>query len=101
MHNTQNICQILESQLKSLKIGENDIETEKRMYCMLAYSCLWGALGSVISQSYGAAEAAMKEAFDDLQFPRGETIFDFYINDDTQKGFLAWGQKVPEFAYDK
>jgi dynein heavy chain len=43
----------------------------------------------------------MKDIFPNLRFPRGETIFDFYVDNETQKCYLDWESKLQEFKYER
>ena len=37
------------------------------------------------------------QIFSNLRFPKGETVFDFYIDPEYQKCFLDWESKLEEF----
>lgn len=42
-----------------------------------------------------------KETFQQLRFPRCETIFDFIVDPISQKNFIPWEGKMEEFIYNK
>lgn len=39
--------------------------------------------------------------FPNLRFPKGETIFDFFLDPETQKCFLDWESKLEAFKFDR
>ena len=42
----------------------------------------------------------VKDSFSHLKYPRGETVFDFLI-DETQRCYIDWQSKELTFTYDK
>lgn len=62
---------------------------------------VWGFGGGISYVNNAELITIIEEVFPDITFPRAESIFDHFINPDTQQGFVNWSTKVPEFVFDK
>ena len=62
---------------------------------------IWGLCGGISYVHNSEVQSIIEDSFTDITFPRSESIFDHFVNPDTQQGFLNWSTKVPEFVFDK
>ena len=65
------------------------------------YALIWGLGGGISSNHNSEITSLIEECFTDITFPRADSIFDHFVNPDTQQGFVNWSTKVPEFEFDK
>ena len=62
---------------------------------------IWGLCGGISYVHNAEMQSIVEDSFTDITFPRAESIFDHFVNPETQQGFLNWSTKVPEFVFDK
>ncbi|KRX08296.1 P-loop containing nucleoside triphosphate hydrolase [Pseudocohnilembus persalinus] len=96
----QNICNFLQIYLSKFKNDKHFDENKKKLNHILAFSFIWGVTAGVSDKDYDQLDLVIKDVFQHLRFPKGETIFDFYI-DDSQKCFLDWESQLEDFVYEK
>lgn len=68
---------------------------------MYAFSLIWGVCAAVDQRHYDVLDVHFKEMFQQLRFPRCETIFDFMVDPQTQKNFIPWEGRMEEFVFSK
>lgn len=82
--------------------GEALDETMKKLNYMFAFSFIWGVGGSMDQQHYDRMDKIFKDSvFPNLRFPKGETIFDFFLDNESQKCFLDWESRLEPFKFDR
>ncbi|KAL4470156.1 hypothetical protein ABPG72_009081 [Tetrahymena utriculariae] len=96
-----NMCNILQVLLKTLITSDSDEEILKRINYMYVFSLIWGVCGSVSQKHYDTLDIYFKDTFQQLRFPKCETIFDFTVETNTQKNFVPWEVKPEDFAYSR
>ena len=62
---------------------------------------IWGLGGGISFAHNPEIQNMIEDSFTDITFPRAESIFDHFVNPDTQQGFVNWNTKVPQFVMDK
>jgi dynein heavy chain len=95
-----NICSILQSMHATMKLKDDEVVNKVLTYHYI-YAMIWGFGGGISYVNNPELIAIIEEVFPDITFPRAESIFDNFINPDTQQSFVNWTTKVPEFVFDK
>lgn len=81
------------------RLGNSYEENTKRLNFVCAYCLIW-AVGSAIEQvHYGELETLLRAQLQSIFLPKTETIFDFYLQPDTQVGFVSWESKLCDYEF--
>ena len=96
-----NICNYLEALISKnvFKNIDNMDDIKRKLNNIYAFAFIWG-VGAAIDTSYSDKfDYIVKDIFKNLVFPRADTLFDFFLDDEFL--FTSWEAKIPQFSFNR
>ena len=96
-----NICNYLEALLTKnvFKNYDNVEDTKRKLNNIYAFTFIWGTGAAIDAIHLDKFDVIVKEIFKTLVFPRADTVFDFFLDDEFS--FTSWEPKIPEFSFNR